>query len=265
MIHKPTQNDCPERRFKELQIQESTGKLSKEQIDKAQTDLLDEVQQMKKVPYRSLIGALSHLARHTRFDIQFTTFYHARYQTDPGWTHWINLKRALRYLKYTRDYEMEAKRDVPFLRTTCDSDLGGGDNSKSTTGYCQELCGVIIHASSRLQAMTAKSSTEAEIIALCDCVEQTVWIRNILQDLGMTITPVIECDNQPAIRTVLNNQLCKGNKHIARRYHFVKGYVDAGIIQIKYVPSAENRSDLLTKTLNGPQLAGLLQGIYKQP
>ena len=106
---------------------------------------------------------------------------------------------------------------------------------------------------------------DAEIIALCDCVEQTVWIRNILQDLGKTITPVIECDNQPAIRTVLNNQLCKGNKHIARRYHFVKGYVDAGIIQIKYVPSAENRSDLLKKPLNGPQLAGLLQGIYKQP
>ena len=41
--------------------------------------------------------------------------------------------------------------------------------------------------------------------------------------------------------------------------------MDAGIIQIKYVPSAENRSDLLTKPLNGPQLAGLLQGIYKQP
>ena len=113
--------------------------------------------------------------------------------------------------------------------------------------------------------MTAKSSTEAEIIALCNCVEQTIWIRNVLQDLGKTITPVIECDNQPAITTVLNNQLCKGNKHITRRYHFVKGYVDAGIIQIKYVPSAENRSDLLTKPLNGPQLAGLLQGIYKQP
>ena len=33
MIHKPTQNDCPERRFKELQIKESTATLSKEQIE----------------------------------------------------------------------------------------------------------------------------------------------------------------------------------------------------------------------------------------
>ena len=52
---------------------------------------------------------------------------------------------------------------------------------------------------------------------------------------------------QPAIDTIKNNKLVKGNKHIARRYHFVKGYVTSGDIKIEYVPTEENLADIYTK------------------
>ena len=60
----------------------------------------------KKVPYRSLIGGLSHLGRFTRADILYATFYFARFQNSPTLAHWKQLKRILRYLKRTKDLKI---------------------------------------------------------------------------------------------------------------------------------------------------------------
>ena len=98
--------------------------------------------------------------------------------------------------------------------------------------------------------MTAKSSTNAELIALTDATEEAIWLKNILLDFNISVTPTILCDSQPAIDTIKNNKLVKGNKHIARRYHFVKGYVTSGDIKIEYVPTEENLADIYTKPLD---------------
>ena len=78
-------------------------------------------------PYRSLIGALSHLARFTRPDILFATFYFARFQKDPTQAHWKGAKRILRYLKHTRDLKTHVKKpenDQLELEAFCDADWG---------------------------------------------------------------------------------------------------------------------------------------------
>ena len=102
---------------------------------------------------------------------------------------------------------------------------------------------------SKIQRMNAKSSTNAEIIALCDAVEELVYIRNLLKELGFDIDPTIQVDNQPAIDTMNNQRLVKGNKHIMLRYHFVKDYVSKGLVKLKYVSSEANLADILTKPM----------------
>ena len=97
--------------------------------------------------------------------------------------------------------------------------------------------------------MNAKSSTNAEIIALCDAVEELVYIKNLLTELGIDIDPTLQVDNQPAIDTMSNRKLVKGNKHIMLRYHFVKDYVQKGLVKLKYVPSERNLADILTKPM----------------
>lgn len=126
---------------------------------------------------------------------------------------------------------------------------GDPDKLRSTTGYTILMYGIPISTCSKIQGMPAKSSTNAEIIALTTITEEIVWIKNLLLDFNIDITPVIQEDNQPAIDTIKNNKLLRGNKHIARRYHFVKAYLDEGIIGIKYIPSEQNLADLYTKPL----------------
>ena len=67
--------------------------------------------------------------------------------------------------------------------------------------------------------------------------------------MGIKIDPTIQVDNQPAIDTMKNQRLVKGNKHIMLRYHFVKDYVQKGMVKLKYVPSEKNLADIFTKPM----------------
>ena len=94
------------------------------------------------------------------------------------------------------------------------------------------MYGIPVLVKSRIQRMNAKSSTNAEIIALCDTVEEVVWLKHLLTELGEIIDqPTIQVDNDPAIDTV-HHKICKGNKHIANRYYFVRDYWKEKLIKI---------------------------------
>ena len=67
--------------------------------------------------------------------------------------------------------------------------------------------------------------------------------------MNIEIIPTIKSDSQPTIDTIRNQKLLKGNKHCARRYHFVKGYVERGDIKLEYIPTAKNIADMYTKPL----------------
>ena len=150
---------------------------------------------------------------------------------------------------------LKADRNLPLLQIYTDSDHGGDpDNGKSTTGILILMYGIPILAKSGIQRINAKSSTNAEIIALCDTVEEVVWIKNLLTELGeLKDKPVILVDNQPAIDTVKDNKICKGNKHIANRYYFVKDNYKQKQIDIQHIPTDENIADIMTKPLTKMQ------------
>ena len=57
------------------------------------------------------------------------------------------------------------------------------------------------------------------------------------------------CDNQGVIYLAKNHE-SKRTKHIGVRYHFVRQYIEDGIIIIEYVTSEENISDIFTKNNN---------------
>ena len=246
----PSKKDTPEAKYNHLLDEYNRKVISEEEYEERKTQVFEEMERMKRTPYRNAIGSLSHLARLTRPDLQFATFYHARYQADPGSLHWKGIKRVMRCANGTKDYKLSAKRDAPFLWCGCDSDWGNDpDKSRSTTGMLVKVKNIVVFSKSRLQKMTAKSSTEAEIIALCDFAEEVMWIKYLLTDFDIHVTPEIFCDNKPAIQTIKRGQLSKGNKHIVRRMHFTKGYVDTGEIALSHIRSDENESDILTKAL----------------
>ena len=104
-------------------------------------------------------------------------------------------------------------------------------------------------AKSRKQRLTAKSSTQAEIIAMSDAVEESIWVKNLLAELNEETMVTLQADNQPGISTVQNAKISRGNKHIAVRYYFIKDYVKERELKIEYVPTKENVADIMTKAL----------------
>ena len=71
---------------------------------------------------------------------------------------------------------------------------------KSTGGGCQFLGDRLVSWSSKKQKSISTSTAEAEYIAAGSCCAQILWMKNQLQDYGLSYSEIpIYCDNQSAI------------------------------------------------------------------
>lgn len=61
----------------------------------------DEAQAMAAVPYKQAIGSLQYLVTCTRWDLNFAVNHLAQFMACPAPSHWLGVKRVLRYLKGT--------------------------------------------------------------------------------------------------------------------------------------------------------------------
>ena len=123
--------------------------------------------QMKNVPYASALGSIMYAQVCTRPDIAFATRLLGRYQSNPGYDHWVAAKKVMRYLKRTKDYMLIYKdvQDLQLVRYS-DSDFAGcQDEKKSTTGHIFKLAGGAVSWKSEKQKSIASSTMQAELVA----------------------------------------------------------------------------------------------------
>ena len=132
------------------------------------------------------------------------------------------------------------------------SDFAGDiDGRKSISGYVIYLQGCPISWRSKGQKSVSLSSTEAEYMAVSEVATEILFIRSMLEFLGVKVELPIEVnvDNIGAIFMAENMQVSQSTKHIDTRLRFVNQYVDDGFIKIKFVGTNENDADLFTKNL----------------
>ena len=60
---------------------------------------------------------------------------------------------------------------------------------------------------------------------------------------------MIYCDNQSCIKLTENPVFHDRSKHIGIRYHFIKDYVQKGVVKLEYIPTNEQVADIFTKAL----------------
>lgn len=206
-------------------------------------------------PYREAVGSIMYAAVTTRIDIAHAASRVAQV-SKPTVKDWTAIKRILRYLKGTKELGITypSKRDGK-LSVFCDSNYAGDQKKfKSTSGYIIMYSGAPILWRSKKQEITTTSSTEAEFVSLCTATKDTTWIRNLALELKIIDNePVmIHCDNTSTIKIAANEQAAKRTRHLGAQIHYPKEQADKGIIQVSFVPSQEQRADMLTKPL-GPQ------------
>ena len=89
-------------------------------------------------------------------------------------------------------------------------------------------------------------------MAACAACTQVIWMLRQLADLGVEVKLLVSvlCDNQSAIDLSKNPVQHSRSKHIDIRYHFIKDQVEQGTIQLEYVGTRDQISDILTKPLS---------------
>jgi hypothetical protein len=95
---------------------------------------------------------------------------------------------------------------------------------------------------------TATSTTEAEYMALSSACKQALWMSYFLQSFGITLKPLLRCDNQAAIHISNNPVLHQRTKHIDIQFHFVREKVLEQKVKLEYTRT-ENEADGVTKGL----------------
>ncbi|KAG3048946.1 hypothetical protein PI124_g24179 [Phytophthora idaei] len=113
------------------------------------------------------------------------------------------------------------------------------------------MCGAPVVWRSTFQKTVALSSTEADCMALSDCVEEVVWMQLLLKDTGSEQDggTVIYEDNQGAMALTKNVGYQASIKHIDIRYHFIRENVTSGEVELEYVDTKNQLANYLTKGL----------------
>ena len=81
--------------------------------------------------------------------------------------------------------------------------------------------------------------------------QEAIWLRRLLNDIGVGInnpTAIFE-DNQGAIDLSRNPKHHNRTKHIDVSFHFTRERIVSKEIDVGYVPSDDNLSDVMTKGL----------------
>jgi hypothetical protein len=208
---------------------------------------------MGSVPYASAVGSLMYAAVSTRVDMAFVVGQLSRFSGSPGREHWEAAKRAVVYLKSTKDGALSYSGDEgTTLVGYCDSDFAMcPDTSKSTTGWVLLLAGGAVAWKSKKQPVVAQSTAEAEYVAASDACMQIVWAREFLAEVGFEQKEptVLFVDNQSTIELTKDPVFHDRTKHIKRRFHFIRQCVEERSVRVLHISTKDNISDLLTKPL----------------
>ena len=208
-------------------------------------------EKIENVPYQELLGSLNYLSVCTRPDITHAVSKLSQFNATHNKEHWLCVKRVLRYLKETVDFGLCFKSTKQTLFGYCDADWGSDPiDRKSYTGYVFIFGGGPVAWNSCKQKTVAQSSAEAEYMALGDAIREALFLKEFLNQFVEVTLPIsVLCDNQSARAWARNHQLTNRNKHISNRHHFIRDYVEKGVIEVNYLPTGEMAADMLTKGL----------------
>ena len=96
---------------------------------------------------------------------------------------------------------------------------------RSHTGGAMSLGKGVIYGTSTCQKLNTRSSTEAELVTVDDCMSQVLWTRYFFDAQGYNINDcMVYQDNKSAILLEKNGRASssKRTRHINIRYYFVQ-------------------------------------------
>ncbi|GKB24317.1 retrotransposon protein, putative, ty1-copia subclass [Tanacetum coccineum] len=137
-----------------------------------------DVERMSKVPYVNTVVSLMYLMVCTRPGIAYAVSVVSRYLANTGKNHWEAVKWILKYLRGTANVGL----------------VYGTDR------------GTHVDVTNFIDSNYAKDpDKEADYIAFTEAMKEDIWLRGLLEELGVELNTVaVNCDNQGAIHLSRN-------------------------------------------------------------
>jgi len=139
---------------------------------------------------------------------------------------------------------------MKLLRFT-DSDWVRSQDDMKSTSYCFTLGSGVICWCTKKQGFVALSIAEAEYVAAFSVVNQALWWRKILIDLGFHPSKATEvlCDNKFVVAMVKNPMFHGKTKHIKIKYHSIREDERENEVHILHCCGEDQLADSFTKAL----------------
>ncbi|CAI7854545.1 unnamed protein product [Closterium sp. NIES-53] len=216
--------------------------------------------------FHSLVGSLMYAAVNTRPDVAFATGQLARVVQCPNEEQVAAGMRVAKYLGQTTtvglQYSAAAQRRQKgadgvepgrlFLTAFSDASFASEPNDMTSVGgFICCVGGGPTAWESKKQVDQALSSVESEYMALFRAVQEIVWQRRLLAELGeeQQGPTSLYCDSQGAIALAKNPVLHGLTKHMRVKWHWTRSMVAAGEVELHYVKTTRQPADMMTKRL----------------
>jgi hypothetical protein len=218
------------------------------------------------LPIYEQIGSLRYLADRSRPDILYAVNYLSRFMLNPNEHVLVELHRLLKYINKTKHYELIVGGYDIELFAMADSSFVSTGDCRSQMGFAIFLgsgSGSVCSFSKRATTV-ALSTTHAETDSLTECVKEVLWFQGFLRSIN------IIC-NEPTMIWIDNDQLkmnatTTSSKQNKSKYYLIKiswlqESVLEQLIDLRYIPTQFNFSDIFTKGLNGKLLLRHSRGV----
>ena len=222
------------------------------------------------------------IVRKGRPDLAYPIVKLSQYSVAPARVHFEALRTIYRYIKTTKTegiyyWRREPRDDMPDLPlpalkhsnytsqiptvdthtsttlvTAADSDhAADSKHRKSVSGIIHQLAGGTVLYKTKYQDIIAQSTSEAEFIAAAEAGKQALYLRSILQDIGLPqeeATTIFE-DNHGALHMDNAQRPTKRTKHMDTRHFALQDWVNRDLLILRKISTHDNYSDAMTKPL----------------
>lgn len=213
----------------------------------------EELSQENKEKYQKLLAMTQWVANQTRADIKLSCSVLSTRVNNSTGDDMKKLYKVIKYLNGTSSIGIKVNNSSSLrLRAYADAAYSCHEDLKGQGGYIIFLGNVPIQVESKKQKMIAQSSTESELLALNSSLNSIMWMKYLIEDLGIKQRKIkLYQDNKSTISMVKNGRPGKGSKHINIRFFNISEKEKEGEIITKYKPTNRMLADILTKPIGG--------------
>ena len=162
---------------------------------------------------------------------------------------------VMKYLRGTRTLPLTLEADnLQLVKWWIDGAFATHRDMRSHTGGALSLGKGVITGVSTRQKLTTRSSTEAELVAIDDCMSLILWTHYFLEAQGYGVDDaIIYQDNKSAILLEQNGRASstRRTRHLNIRYFFVSDRIKKDEVHVQYCPTQNLLADYFTKPLQG--------------